>query len=610
MILRKYTLILLALLVSLSAAAMTIEELTQLYKDSTPAAEFTPQAQAFIESSEDLDELNYAGYLWANSDSTSYQSYLSMMQAAFPANPKYQYLKIGTQPDPQTRIRFSRDLIKAYPKYAGGYLALFFNHLSNLAANAKSQPDSPVPDQVLTADLPLIAEYARLFPQEKYVRMTQIFHLLMQGDAEAAKTPFREALEADDAWLADFDLARVIPLQKYHPLLRYHIDFLRQQDSDPQVKYTLAQKAGDLISYYYDTAKDYDAIIGYFGAEPFYWENQYVIYCLAMSYYQKNDLKSIPPLLIWQDNTSAAEAFQDAWIAFDKPQCNAVYTAALQGVPNQLLASYLLARAALDDSGKLAKGKSMVKAAPKENYGYRLINDYYVNYFGAVKTDDAQRKKMVASLKKDKKYFQKHRELFPESVSAIVGSLLSSLAAKKDAQALASFQKLLSTEVPADIYPLIYKLIADFDRTDLLLKASEEAAQSKVGTEYDTAEEAHNYAVVSFCQALYDNGQYQKMLSIVDKHPDWLKIRDLQFLLVNSHYFQNDYAKAIAMLRFMVDQGTVGSTMLNTLASDPIAQDPGWQALVDYAATKPDPDAGADQDNSGNSEEPAELDGE
>lgn len=610
MILRKYALVLLALLLTLSAAAMTIEELTQLFNQSTPAEEFTPQAQAFIESSEDLDELNYAGYLWSRSDSTAYQSYLSRMQAAFPANPKFPYLSIGTKPDPKARILSSRELIKAFPQYAGGYLALFFNHLSNLAANAKLETAAPVPDALLSADLPLIAEYGRLFPQEKYVRMTQIFYLLMQDDTEAAKTPFREALANEDAWLTDFDLARIIPLQKYHPLLRYHIDLLREQDSDPQVKYTLAQKAGDLISYYYDTAKDYDAIIGYFGAEPFYWENQYVIYCLAMSYYQKADLKSIPPLLTWQGDALAAEAFQDAWLAFDTPQSVAVYTAALKGAQNDLLASYLQARAAADDSVKLATGKRMVKSAPKENYGYRLINDYYVNYFGAEKTDDAERKKMVAALKKDKKYFQKHLQLFPESVNAIVGSVLSSLAAKKDAQALGSFQKLLKTEVPADIYPLIYKLIADFDRTDLLLKANEEAAQSKVGTEYDTAEEAHNYAVVSFCQALFDNGQYQKMLSIVDKHPDWLKIRDLQFLLVNSHYFQNDYAKAIEMLRFMVDQGTVGTTMLRTLSSEPIAEHPNWQALMDYAATKPDPDAGADQDSSGDWEDAAELDGE
>ncbi len=593
MTLRKHLLMLLLLLLAGSAAAMNIEELFGRFSQKPTAEEFGPLAQSFLQENDDLDELLFAGYMWSQLADSAYVDYLSQAIATHPEQPKWRFLAASAEANMVTRAALSRDLIRDFPQFEGGYQSLLFTHLTDLAYKGSPDQENPLPEGDLAADLPSIEHYCQAFPQARYGRMAAVFRNVMLDDPEAAELAFRQAWDSKERWLAEYDLSQILPIEKYHPILRCHINLLRASGSPDKVTRDLAEKAGLLAAYYFDRAKDYQAVIDFFGAEPHYWENQYVIFCLALSYNETGQQGKLADLLLHRGDFRAAEAFQDSWNAFNRDQAQAVYQDAFRSDSKDPLVRYLLARVSSNDGDKLHEGRKLAKAHPKESYGYRLINEYYLNYFGQADAQDPLRAERSKSIRKDKKYIANHLKLYPESLSAIVGSLLYNLAAKKDDPSSNLFQKVLSTKAPEQLYGLIYKFMADFGRIDLLRRSHLSAAQAKIGSGYENAAEAADGAVLGFCQSLYENGKYALMLRETDRNPAWLENPDLLFFLANAHYLEKDYAKAIATLRLMVEKGAIGTSMLLTMADDPIAEHPDWQPLLDFAATMPDPDADA-----------------
>lgn len=598
MTLRRYALTLFLLLAALCAGALTLDELQeqweQIYGKGT-GGDFAPLAQSFIEGSQDPYDLLEAANLWAVTDSLGYHAYLGQMLKTRPNNPKYRYLQVSRETDTLSRIQNSRDLVRDYPEFPGSYRVLLIAHLENLDGLESNSAAADSAYALLTADSPLLATYAEEFPEDKYASLADVVAKVMAGTAEAAKEPYRRAFEDSyTSWMPEYDLRRLLPLEKFHPLLAWHIELLRAESGEEEATGEIAERAGDLADYYFSTAQDYSALIDYFGKDPFYWQNQYVIYCLVLSQHRQGNLAAVKSLLLYGGNAQLAEALQDSWNSFNPEESFNIYTQALAGSQGDLLAEYLLARTQTGKPDQVAAGRKLIKAAPDKEFGYRVITDAYLNYFGSNQLSDSTRKQMTAALKKEKKNLTRYQQEFPESISAAAGLLLFNIAVKKDAPAYAQFKKLLGLNVTPQIYPLFYKFMADFDRLALLRKTTAYVAESGSGQNLSADIPPTEMAVLDYCQALLENGKYALMLKEVKKNPDWMDSKNFQFFLTNAHYMNNDYPKAIATLRLMVDKGSIGSTFLRTLEGDPMTQDPAWQQLVDYAASKPDPDAGMD----------------
>ncbi|HOY85492.1 MAG TPA: hypothetical protein PLQ80_09380 [Candidatus Syntrophosphaera sp.] len=590
---RKLLLISLALLFALQAAAITIEELQDLYYQTEDAAEFSRAAGAFIEASDALGELDHAFGLWQGFAPDSCQTWLETKAEDAAAAPKYKYLLLNLAEDVQTRLDGARGLITAHPDFAGGYRALLLTLVQDLAADELADPESPFHSQ-LQSNLPLLAQFGANFPGDEYTRMALVYQLLQSGDAEAAKVTFREALEAEEAWIDDIGLGQMFTPDKYHPLLAYQIELMRPNDADAYTKYRIAELAGDLVDYHFDQAKDYDAVIAYFGAEPWYWENQYVLYALTQSYLAKDQPDRAVTLLNGNGDLPAALQFQDSWLAFDPDQAASAYARVLEPVATDPAHAYLLARSLADNDEKLARARALVASHPKVEHGYSLATEIYLDYFTNYSPDDPQLARMNSSLQNDAQILRNYYFRFPANNLATVGYFLVNVLEKDVDKALRSFQELQEAGLGEMVGNSFARFTLDHGGSDLLLRIKEyEVRQNEANDELSEAEIAAQ-AGKAFCITLSENELYEELSASVAQHPQWMDDPEIQYMLVNAFYLRDDIPNTISTLRLMVEKGTLGTTMLNGLDDPDLTGHPDWQALLDYASTLPDPDAGAD----------------
>jgi hypothetical protein len=590
--LHKLALLMLALFFTCQMAALSIDELQDLYYENSDSLDFGSEAAAFITQNDNLQELDHAYSMWSELDPEGSAAWLQ--ERTNEQEPqKYLYLKLNGLEDPQEKINQARALIVDHPGFAGGYRGLLLSYLYDFDIN--NLLDGNTEDgRILREDLPSLATYAATFPDDPYTRLGMVFTHIINGDLEAAKPVLKEAFEKKDAWLDDVDLTQLIPLREYHPLLAYLIGVMRGQDSDKYTKYRIAELAGILMDYYVGQAEDYDAAIAYFSAEPFYWENQYIIFGLVTSYINKGDPDAAIPLLTYNGDLDDALYFQDSWMSYNPNEASTIYNAVLGMTATQPLHAYLLARTLPGVAEKLAKARELAAQDPSLDYGFSLAAETYMKYYATAAADDSLRAFMDSLLAQDAQLMRDYLARFPENSLAAVGNYLVNVVEGNSIEALDAYQKLDQAGLSEYLEESLGKLAIDRGRTGLLLKIKELQAQKKVAQGTLEADAAYGDAVTGYLQTLYDHGRYSLMLEEVAKNPNWMDIPDIQFLIVNAHYFQNDYTQTIATLRYMVEKGTIGTTLLKTLKDDQLNTHPDWQPLMDYAATMPDPDAGAD----------------
>ncbi len=599
---RKLLLIALALLFAWQAVAMSIEELQDLYNQTEDVAEFSRAAGAFIEENDVLNDLDQAYRLWYNFTPENCRDWLETKAGESSAAAKYSYLRLNLEEDFLARLDQARALIEARPDFAGGYRALLLTYVQEIDVEELSDPESPI-HQRMRQDLPLIAYFGANFPADDYARMARVYHLLQSGDPEAAKLPFREAIEAQEAWLDDIGLGQMFPPDKYAPLLAYQIELLRANDTDEYIKYRIAELSGDLVDYYFDQKKDHDAVIGYFGAEPWYWENQYVIYALTMSYLARNQPAEAVTLLNGNGDLPAALQFQDSWLAFDPVQAAEAYARVLGPVSADPIHAYLLARSLTDSDEKLTKARAMVAAHPKVEHGYSLMTEVYLDFFTNYDDADPQLALMNASLKNDAQILRNYYLRFPANNLATVGYFLVNVLEGDANKALRSFQELHAAGLGELVGNNFAKFTLVNGQADLLLRTKEyEVRQDEANSELSEAE-LSLLAGKSFCVTLSENELFEALSATAAKHPEWMEDPDIQYMVLNAYYLRDDITNTIAVLRLMVEKGTIGSTMLNGLDDPDLTGHTDWQALLDYAASQPDPDAGADAETEAGEEE-------
>ncbi|MCB5246990.1 MAG: hypothetical protein LHW57_03055 [Candidatus Cloacimonetes bacterium] len=592
---RKLILIALAAFFAWQAAALTIGELQELFYQTEDEAAFAREAEIFIGENDDLDEVEHAFWMCYNVSPDSCAAWLEARILEPQANPKYLYLRLQMQDDPLTKLDQALALIGSNPGFAGAYRALLLTYVQDFDPDEISDPESAIHLQ-LQGDLPLLAHYAASFPDDGYARMAQVYQLMLSGDPEAARLAFREAVENGDAWIDDIGLRQMFTPAQYHPLLACQIEALRANDGDAYSKYRIAELAGDLADYHYDLAKDYDAVIGYFGADPWYWENQYVIYALTMSYLAKEQAEKAVDLLNGNNDHPTALQFQDAWLAFDPEQAADAYTRILEPVAEVPLNAYLLARAQTDNLDKLARARALVTSHPRVEHGYSLAAEVYLRYFSDSPRDDPNRDRMSSSLQDDAQLLRNYYFRFPDNHLATAGYFLVNLDANDDDKALRAYKKLTESGLGETLGSTFAKIALDKGRMDLLrrIKAYEvrlDEENSELGED-----EIGELANQAYCLSLYENGLYAEVVEEVGRNPGWMDDPEIQFMLVNAHYFQDDFAQTIAALRLMVEKGTIGTSMLKGLNDPELTGHPDWLPLLDLAATLPDPDAAPEPD--------------
>ena len=590
--LRKLILTALALLFALRAAAVTIEELQDLFYQTEDAEQFSREAAGFIEASEDLADLDHAFNLWESFAPDDCGEWLEARAAEASDEPKYQYLLLNLAEDMQSKINKAKELVSAHPDFAGGYRALLLTFVVNFSPEELDDPESPFYQQ-LRESLPLLAHFGENFNGDELFLMAQVYYLVQTGDPEAAKLPFRQALEAEEDWIDEMGLGYMFTPDKYHPLMAYQIELLRPKDADPYTKYRIAELAGDLVDYYFDQKQDYDAVIGFFGAEPWYWENQYVIFALAQSYLVKDQPEKAVNLLNGNGDLPSALLFQDSWLAFDRSEAASAYARVLEPVSADPVNAYLLARSLSDNGEKLARAHALIASHPKEEHGYSLAAEVYLDYFSKYKADDPQIAVMEASLKNDTQILRNYYFRFPDNNLATVCYYLVNVFERDENKSMRAFQELHKAGLGEMTSNVFARFTLDHCDARFLLRIKEyELRQNEAYGELSEAESAAQ-AAKEFCVTLSENELFEDLIEEVAKHPEWLDDTETQYMVLNAYYMRDDIASTIATLRLMVDRGTIGTTMLNGLDDPDLTGHADWQALLDFAATRPDPDAEA-----------------
>lgn len=593
---RKLLLIVLAAFFAWQAAALTIEELQEHYYQSEDGAGFSLEAEAFIEANEDLDELKDALWMWIDLDPGGCVGWLEAKIETEPDEPKYRYLGLGTLDGQETRRDNILALIGSHPGFAGGYRALLFHYFQDYELEEINDPESDS-HQLLLEDLPLLQYFGANFQEDKYSSMARVYHIVQSGNVEAAKEPLREALENKDTWIEDFGLTALFTPDKYHPLLAYQIELMRADDSDEYTKYGIATLAGDLVDYHFDQVQDYEAVIDYFGEDPWYWENLYVIYALAESYLALDQPENAVILLNGNNDLPMALQFQNSWLAFDAEGAAAAYSEVLQPVADLPLHAYLLARSQPDPEARLIQARALAASHPREEFGYSLAAEVYLNHFSESLAGDEEPDRFMQWLENDSQILRNYYFRFPDNNLAKVGYFLVNVLDKDGAKALRTYQELHSAGLGDLVTNNFFSFALDNGQSDLLRQINAyELRQDELNGELSDAE-LQTLANQRFCLALYDNGLYGQAIAEVAKNPDWMDDQEIQYLVLNAHYSLNDYSQTIATLRLMVEKGTIGASMLADTDDPDLTEHPDWQALLDYAATLPDPDAASEQDS-------------
>ena len=578
--LRKLALILMAALFALQAWAMGVDELREAYFNTEEVEDFIPIVSNFIDENENLDDVEYAIYLWKNWDSDSLDEYLQS-RAGFP-NPKFRYLSALQEDSDYENLERARDLIQTHQGYVGGYRALLLTYCRDFEAYILEDTESPA-HKMLMDDLPFLEFYATRFPHDSYAKLAGTYLGVWSNDQESALAYYMDSVENESEWLNEFNLDDIFVRNQYMPLLEAQLDILLENDADPEIKYQIAMIAGDVADYHFDDKQDYQGVIDRFGKDPQYWENLYVNYCLAVSYLKLDRPQEAAPILRAQGNKEAAREFQEAWLAFNTEEAVEAYNRVLGSDRNDPLNAVLLARTETDDLKKLEAAATLVRKLPKEEDGYSMAAEILLTYFSSTNMSDPDRPKMNKTLKNNAKILRNYYLRFPENFLATAGYFLVNAALKDDNKAFKAYTELVEQGLGPMLSDDMAKFALEQGRRDLLKRVKEHEFRTLEDIESMSEAEINDEVLKACSIALYQSELNDEFLEEVAKHPHWKQDETIQYYVFSTHLQNENYTEVIAMLRIMIDSGSIGYDELQYLDRPELTNHPDWQDLLDHA---------------------------
>jgi thiol-disulfide isomerase/thioredoxin len=580
-------LLLVAALAWLGAGAYTLDQVTEAYYADDPALQ--EMLGDFIQSADDVRDLDEALRIWKDTDALACRDFINAMQLQHPEDPRYPYLGIIVEDDPEIRVHKSRALLEDHPESLLGYNALLWSYVGSYPF-AYNTDDAERMESLLAEDLPLLAEYYERFPGEENSLLAIIFHEVQLGDVEAALLYLRAAVDNGAEWLNRFYFPELFPVETCHLLYRTYLTLLLAEDHADTEK---INSLGDyLMSYYFDDLQDYAGVISFFGTDSQLYESYYISYALILSYYRTGDYDGAFDLLIQNGDLEKAVSLLETWRYFSTgseeatSEMQAVYLDVLPTRPDEPVGQYLFIQMLPSLTDKLAYARLLVERHPGFIHSYEALADVYFNAYADARAEAEARQSLTQGLRQDARLIRKFYYRDFESQKALRAYLLLSVVEDRDERALNLFNVLRRNGMDYDTYLGLDVIVVGAGKLDLLWKIKQADVDRTVEEDFLHPDRAAEYVAIGYCAALYNSGRYDLLVAELERKPEWKQIEAIQDPITNAYYFTGDYDRTIDMLYQMVDQERLDAVGLEALKDLDIASHPRWQALLDYAASK------------------------
>ena len=535
----------------------------------------------FMLENNSLDELEEASYLWRMYAQERYDSWIEAVTADASSPLKFFYLWFEHADDELSKINAGRKLAQEYPEQVYGYRLMTKVYFENYPFEDYFDYPDEVND-MLNLDLPLLNSYYQNFSQDTYHQVAGIFYYAYTDQMDLASKILEDAYHNEAKWIKLVELDRLQPIEKWHELLYSYFNLVTEDEDPPFWVHDLSDLVYELASYYFEDTQQYERVIKIVTSDSDYLEDYYLRYILANSYYNTNDLEELY-LLLLSDELEDAKNFQSSWLSYKENEAIQVYQAALENKKDKR-AIFLMARIEKDKSNTLKIARTMIKEEPRSIDGYELLADIYLDYFGSAAADDAERSTWLNNLKKDKGQISSFYIRFPKEQKAQTAVLLSRLI-DKNVQSVKNLYSILLNDNPfSQELKIVDKLLCDEKMYDLLWETKSSYIDKLIEKGVLDADDEDRYFAVAYASVFYSAALFEELIDAVKEHPEWIEYEDIQYMMVNSNYHLKNYASAIEILYYMLEEGTIGYEELISLEDTPLSDEPTWPDLVNFAA--------------------------
>ncbi len=591
--------VLLALIMGLMfvcASAVTIDDLRALfYFDAEEiSTEATLQKFSdFLTASTDLDEIDEALHLLMTDAPEEGKAWLEAKTQKPDEALKYFYMWFSVQEDALSRINAGRQLTQNFADQVFGYRLMLLGYVENMPFEYYFDEPASI-QEMLLADVPLLQYYAQNFRADSYATLAGVLANIYAKDTNMAQTYLDAAWKDKAEWLSFIEDERLQPMADYHELIKYYLSLmLKDKSEDDTLQGRMLSLSTLLLEYYFEDLQDHQACVALDRMSPIFRTSLYNRYIIVSSYYQLQDYVTPETILANYDNIDDSMDFQDAWISFNPTQAKDVFHAVLANSKGYL-PTLLMTRFSDDPAFLKEQGRLLVNMDPNRKYGYQLLAEGYLDYFSQNGKDAPDRADWEKALRKDSGLFRSYYLRFMEDPIASETYMLTRVLKNREERAMLIHKRMLDSDSAQNSLTRSEAILAQSGEYDLLMQAKQNRANYYVENGTMDPTEAESYTVGSFLQTFYEAGMYSELTAYVEEFPQWMLYENVQYMAVDSYYYQERYPEVIQSLELMVEEGTIGSTILKSLEGTPISEQPGWKPLLDWAATMPDPQAVSD----------------
>lgn len=538
----------------------------------------------FMNECDDLTILEDAAYLWREYAPDRYADWIESVTSDADSPLKFFYLWFDDAEDQLSRINAGRKLAQDYPDQVVGYRLMVKGYFENYPPEDYFE-DYETVIEMLQQDLPFFNTYYQRFAGDDLHDVAGIFYHVYSDEMEPAVQILKNAYRNKAPWLDWVDISRLQPVEMWHELIYTYLMLVQQDETAELDPGSFEDVATELASYYYEEAEQYDRVVGILAGKEDALENYYLRFILANSYFQTHEMQPLYDILVCEEDFEDSVIFLRAWLDFDEDGAKQVYPAALAEHQN-IWARYLLARLNDQTEQTLQLARQMIREKSRETIGYQLLSETYLDFFAYSDKDDPERAKWIEEFKRDKRQFSAYYVRYPEDIRAQVTVLISRLL-DGNIESAKKFYTIIVEKYPfSEEAKLVDKVVIDEEMYELLWDVKGIFIDQMIKSGILIEDEKEEYKAIAYASSLYSSALFEELVSTVNQHPEWLEYEDIQYMAVNANYHLGNYAATIQVLRLMLEKGTIGYDVLEGLKDTPVAEEEGWQALLEYAESK------------------------
>lgn len=600
---RSGVLVIIASILFSCLSAMNIDELRIAYYDFEDTQEYADQLTLdtidFIAKTTKVDDLNAAVELWLGWDEAMCEAFLENKTQDPAEDLKYFYLWFHIQPEPLSRIDAGRQLIEIYPNQVYGYRLMVDTYLDlypfdvtnpEVPAGSDATPMQYYTD-ILNEDIEYFNTFALNFDADDNSLLAGIFYHMRQGDFPGAKRYMDEAWRRRAAWLNNIQTDRLSDMMEFHEMIAYYLELLaKDKRGNEDAHYDIMDLSAMLLEYYFEDSLDYQAVVKLAQLDPAVWESYYNRYVVVSSYVRMNDVETPWEILTRPDNLADAVDFQDAWLSFDPIDAAEIYSKVLAN-RKDFNSTVLRSRVNTRGLDRVTQGRMLVRLDARSPFGYKMLGTAYREYFAEATADMPDYKEWLKNIRQDKALMRSFYLRWMDDPEAILSYLMTELLTGKQERVPTIYQALLGSTYTWENLDFVNRLLINQNNYDLLMITKQDLASHLEAEDALVGFDAASYAFTSFCETLYENRRFPKLIEYAKANPEWMEMSEIQYMVADAYFYEDRFTELIETLYFMVDRATIGYSVLKLLEGSPLSQHEAWPGLLEYASTMPDPHA-------------------